>query len=375
MANPPKARATLAAGQNADLEPLWSILERRMGEAAQQREQMDARAARVMQDYDRYRHLAGETIQKLGRLADVLREQQRLGTLSSDARTRYLQTLESAEALLTEAQAEFQAAREVTATFGADALSDLLGVFDSDAFEQNDVATDLLSTESSAPIHTDPAPPAPARASQDPFGLAALLAATLRLASVFLLSTFVVTSMAREGADKGLELLLALPMPRAAYLLGKLLGYGALAAVPAVLSGLLMALFAPPAHSALWGASLLGELWIVAAFSLLCAASLQQPLPALAAAGGFYVLARMVGSLQLLAHGAQAGHAWPQRAMAGAIDVLALLLPRLDDFTRTEWLLYATGDWHALGRVAAQTCIYVALLAAGALCDFYRRNI
>jgi len=163
-----QARATLAAGQNADLEPLWSILERRMGEAAQQREQMDARAARVMQDYDRYRHLAGETIQKLGRLADVLREQQRLGTLSSDARTRYLQTLESAEALLTEAQAEFQAAREVTATFGADALSDLLGVFDSDAFEQNDVATDLLSTESSAPIHTDPAPPAPARAAQDP---------------------------------------------------------------------------------------------------------------------------------------------------------------------------------------------------------------
>ncbi|NBV18763.1 ABC transporter permease subunit [Janthinobacterium sp.] len=204
---------------------------------------------------------------------------------------------------------------------------------------------------------------------------AALLAATLRLTSVFLLLAFVITSMAREGADKGLELLLALPMPRAAYLLGKLLGYGALAAVPAVLFGLLMALFAPPAQSALWGASLLGELWIVAAFSLLCAASLQQPLPALAAAGGFYVLARMVGSLQLLAHGSQAGHAWPQRAMAGAIDVLALLLPRLDDFTRTEWLLYATGDWHALGRVAAQTCIYVALLAAGALCDFYRRNI
>ena len=145
--------------------------------------------------------------------------------------------------------------------------------------------------------------------------------------------------------------------------------------MPAVLFGLLMALVAPAAYSALWAASLLGELWIVAAFSLLCAASLQQALPALAATGGFYVLARTVGSLQLLAHGPLTGHSWPQQAMTGAIDVLALLLPRLDDFTRTEWLLYATGDWQALAGVAAQTAIYVALLASCALCDFYRRNI
>ncbi|MEM8519701.1 ABC-type transport system involved in multi-copper enzyme maturation permease subunit [Janthinobacterium sp. CAN_S7] len=204
---------------------------------------------------------------------------------------------------------------------------------------------------------------------------AALLAATLRLASVFLLSTFIITSMAREAADRGLELLLALPMPRAAYLLGKLLGYAALAGVPAVLFGLLMALFAAPAHSALWALSLLAELWIVAAFSLLCAASLQQALPALAATGSFYLLARMLGSLQLLAHGGQTGDSWLQRATAASIDVLALLLPSLDDFTRTEWLLYASGDWQALGRVALQTAIYVGLLSSCALCDFYRRNI
>ena len=189
------ARAELAGGQMTDLEPLWGILERRMGEAAQQREDMDTRAARVMQDYDRYRHLAGETIQKLGRLADVLRAQQRLGVLSSDARGRYLHTLENAEALLTEAQAEFEAAREVTAAFGADALSDLLGVFDSDAFDQRDVASDLLSTVSFAPSPggngEGPAPEAAAQHAKpsgvgsspapgdDPFGLSSLLGAAL----------------------------------------------------------------------------------------------------------------------------------------------------------------------------------------------------
>ena len=80
---------------------------------------------------------------------------------------------------------------------------------------------------------------------------AALLGAVLRLAAVFLIATFVVTSMVREANDKGLELLMALPLPRAVYLLGKLAGFAALAVLPAVLFGALALFFAPPAQAAL----------------------------------------------------------------------------------------------------------------------------
>lgn len=202
---------------------------------------------------------------------------------------------------------------------------------------------------------------------------AAILSALLRLVAVFLLVSFVITSLAREAADKGQELLLALPMPRAVYVLGKLAGFGALALLPALLFGLLTSMWATPAQSALWAVSLLGELWIMAAFSLLCALGLPHALPALAASGGFYLLARSVGSLQLLAHGS-AAHDGSRQAIAYAIDALALLLPNLDHFTRSEWLLYATGNWQSLGLVAAQTAIYVGLLATCALCDFYRKS-
>lgn len=204
---------------------------------------------------------------------------------------------------------------------------------------------------------------------------AVLVAAALRLAAVFLLMAFVVTSMAREAADKGLELVLALPLPRAAYLLGKLAGFAALAALPAALFGCLTLLWAAPLQSLLWALSLLAELWIVAAFALLCAASLQHALPALAASGGFYLLARMIDSLQLLAHGGHGAGGALQGALAAGIDLLALLLPRLDLFARGEWLLYATGNWTALAALGAQTAIYVALLTAAALCDFYRRSV
>ena len=155
-----EARWALSNGQSVDLDPLWKLLERRMGEAAQQRESMDTRADRIMHDYDEYRSLAGETIQKLGRLADVLRAQRRLGALSSDARERYLQTLESAEALRDEAAAEFRAAREVTSAFGADALQGLLGVFDSG--DGGIFGSDLFgASETSGALSGAPAPVIP----------------------------------------------------------------------------------------------------------------------------------------------------------------------------------------------------------------------
>ncbi|NVM78542.1 ABC-type transport system involved in multi-copper enzyme maturation permease subunit [Duganella sp. SG902] len=204
---------------------------------------------------------------------------------------------------------------------------------------------------------------------------AALLGAVLRLAAVFLVATFVVTSMAREASDKGLELLMALPLPRAVYLFGKLAGFGALALLPALLFGALGLFFAPPAQAALWAFSLLCECWIVAAFSVLCMLTLSQVLPALAAAFAFYLLARVIAALQLLGHGAASVQSASQQALNAGIDALALLLPHLDQFTRSDWLVYHSGGAAELATIATQTAIYVTLLAAAALFDLHRKHI
>jgi ABC-type transport system involved in multi-copper enzyme maturation permease subunit len=204
---------------------------------------------------------------------------------------------------------------------------------------------------------------------------AALLGAVLRLAAVFLVATFVVTSMAREASDKGLELLLALPLPRTVYLFGKLAGFGALALLPALLFGALGLFFAPPAQAGLWAVSLLCECWIMAAFSVLCMQTLNQVMPALAAVCSFYLLARAIAALQLLGHGGSSVQSAGQQVLNTGIDGLALLLPHLDQFTRSDWLVYHNGGGAELASIAAQTAIYVALLAAAALFDLHRKNI
>jgi ABC-type transport system involved in multi-copper enzyme maturation permease subunit len=203
----------------------------------------------------------------------------------------------------------------------------------------------------------------------------ALIAAFSRFAAVFLIATFVVTSMVREFNDKGLELILALPLPRASYLLGKLFGFGALALVPALLFGALAWIFSPLIQAALWTVSLLCELWLVAAFSLLCVLTFSQVMTALSAVMAFYVAARSISTFQLIGQGFATEHSLSQTVIDVVINTMATILPRLEQFTRTDWLVYQTGSWADLPGILAQSAIFLALIIGAALFDLYRKNI
>jgi ABC-type transport system involved in multi-copper enzyme maturation permease subunit len=203
----------------------------------------------------------------------------------------------------------------------------------------------------------------------------ALIAAFSRFAAVFLIATFVVTSMVRESNDKGLELILALPLPRAGYLLGKLLGFGALALVPALLFGALAWIFAPLAQAALWTASLLCELWLVAAFSLLCVLTFSQVMTALSATMAFYLAARSVSAFQLIGNDFVGSPSLSQDVISTVINVIAAVLPHFDQFTRTEWLVYQSGAWSNLPAILIQSAIFLSLVTGAALFDLYRKNI
>src|SRR5258706_507411 len=121
---------------------------------------------------------------------------------------------------------------------------------------------------------------------------AAVVAALLRVCAVFAIASQVVASVRREIDDKRLELLLALPLSRAAQYLGRLAGFIALGFVLALTFAVPLTLWAPPAAVAGWALSLACELALVAAAALFFAMTLAQLVPALAATAGLYFLAR-----------------------------------------------------------------------------------
>lgn len=202
------------------------------------------------------------------------------------------------------------------------------------------------------------------------------LGAVLRVSAVFMVSLFVITSMVREFNDKGLELVLSQPIARATYFVGKLLGFAGLALFTAALYALALLIYTPVDQALMWGISLTAELLIVMTFSLLCLFTFAHVTLALSVVMAFYVLARTITALQLIGQGplGPAGQL-SQQVIGWLMSGLGFLLPELDRFTSSEWLVYHTGQWQDLWPILGQSVIYVALLSGAALFDLYRKNL
>ena len=200
-------------------------------------------------------------------------------------------------------------------------------------------------------------------------------AALLRACAVFLIATHVVASVSREANDKGLELALALPVSRPAYYIGKLAGFSCAGALLAVLFALPLLIWAKPLDLAAWWLSLAAETALVAAAALFFASAMAQTVAAIAAVAGLYLLARSMSAIQAIASAAQAGDSWHAVAARWFVDLLALLLPRLDTATRSDWLLYGPPQAGEFAQALAGLGLYFLFLAAAGLFDFSRRNL
>jgi len=201
-----------------------------------------------------------------------------------------------------------------------------------------------------------------------------VLAAVLRASAVFFVVAQVAASTLRELNDKGMELMLSLPLGRSTHYLGRLAGFSASAVLLAALYSAALLPWAAPGAVALWGVSLACETALVAAAALFFAMTLAQLVPAIAATAGLYLLARSIAAIQAIAAGPLAADSLITRIAGLAVDGVALLLPRLDVVTRTEWLLYEAPSASAYVLALGGLALYGVLLVAAGLFDFHRRN-
>jgi ABC-type Na+ efflux pump permease subunit len=203
----------------------------------------------------------------------------------------------------------------------------------------------------------------------------ALIAAVLRACAVFLIAAQVTASTLREIQDKGLELMLSLPLSRTTHYLGRLAGFVACGAALALVFALPLFAWAAPGAVALWGLSLAAECALMAAAALFFAMTLKQFVPAIAAAAGLYLLGRSIGAIQAIASGGLGEPSLAARIAQHAVDAVALVLPRIDAMTRTAWLLYEAPSAGAYAAALGSAALYAVLLAAAGLFDFHRKSV
>ena len=200
------------------------------------------------------------------------------------------------------------------------------------------------------------------------------LSAGSRVAMVFIVCIYVLQGLLRDFQDKVLDLLLSFDMARSSYILGKFTGHLALGAICAGIAAIPLFFFADPASVAAWACSLAFELWIVSAAAIFCITAFSQLLPAAGVVLGFYLLARSVAAIQLMSHSTLSAPGGETGVVSLLADSLALLLPRLDTFTQTAWLIDAPGISVSAGSMFLQTLVFVALLLCAAMFDLHRRN-
>ena len=203
---------------------------------------------------------------------------------------------------------------------------------------------------------------------------AAFLASSLRIASVFVVAIYVLQGTAREFQDKVLELMLSLDLPRSNYLAGKFMGYAGVSICCALIVALPLLFVSDAADVLVWTYTLVLELWIIAAFALFCMTTFSQLLPAATFVMAFYLLARSISAIQLISESTLAQPGLATDFGAVLADAIALVLPRLDAFTQTAWLIDAPVTALSMTAATAQTVIYVLLLLAAAMFDLHRRN-
>lgn len=201
-------------------------------------------------------------------------------------------------------------------------------------------------------------------------------AAAARLAAVFLISVYVLASITREFNDKGLEVVLALDVTRTHYICGKLAGFMVAAVLIAVIVSTPLWVLAPANAAACWTASLMVELALITALSLFCVVTFSQLLPAAGFVAAFYLLARSITAMRLMgAHPVSGEGTLSQQVTAALVEGLAYLLPSLDQWTATAWLVDASPEPAQLLGIFFQGLIYLSLLTTATLFDFHRRSL
>ena len=204
---------------------------------------------------------------------------------------------------------------------------------------------------------------------------AGFYAASARLAGVFIAAVYVLVSITREFNDKGLDVLLALDLPRSHYVLGKLAGFLAIAVLIAAVMAFPLGWLANAAAALQWALSFAAELAIVVAFSLFCVITFNQLTPAASFVLAFYALGRALTAIRLMgAHPLSGADTLSHQVIQFTVEALALVMPALDAWTQTAWLVNQPASWTTLFELAGLSALYVALLAGATMFDFYRKN-
>lgn len=228
---------------------------------------------------------------------------------------------------------------------------------------------------------------------QDSFALV-FGAGALRFLGVTGIALFCCFYIRRSFENREVEFLLSRPVSRLSFLFSHAAAFSILSFLIALAVVLAVSVIGRPdaIGLAVWGASLAVEFALVSVTALFFSMVLSSASGAALSVLGFYALTRMMGTLLGIVDLPPAN--WLFAILGSAMQLISIVIPRLDLMTQTTWLVYGvkgtggiaflqdTGDYAyqvmehmgLAGFIGMQGLIFIALLLTAAAYDFMRKQ-
>jgi len=123
-----------------------------------------------------------------------------------------------------------------------------------------------------------------------------------------------------------------------------------------------------------WSVSILMESFLVVALALFSVFTLRSAVTSVIACMGFYVISRMMAFFVMTSQSGLVGAGLKFTLMKYALIGISTVMPRLDFFAKTQWLVYgfdSSQDWIVW---VVQAAIFLPLLLLASIADFRRKQ-
>ena len=209
---------------------------------------------------------------------------------------------------------------------------------------------------------------------QDQFSLA-FASAGLRLTGMIGIVLFIVFFIRRSIDSRDMEFLLSRPVGRMEFLLSYAAAFSIIAIIVTLAQTLGLYILGPHLFgegAILWCFSVMIENIIVANTAFFFALFLSSAASASLAVLGFYVLGRMMG--QILGIVQAGGNGQIAELLGHVMNMIAMVMPRLDLIGQTSWLIYGPQGDVGLIFLIIQGVIFSTLVLTLALIDLTRKQ-
>lgn len=202
-------------------------------------------------------------------------------------------------------------------------------------------------------------------------------AASARVIIMVGLIVFIGFHMRNAFDAREIDVLLSRPISRTTLVLSYWLGFitvGSLLVIPTI--GLVYYIGALNLTGfMLWSLSLVLECWLVVSIALFASLTVKSGVGTVLASLAIYCLSRMMGffvatsqtGMLFEAHQVNSGARWLMTA-------LSTVVPRLDFFAKSQWLIYGAKSYDDLTLFLLQATVFIPLLLAAAVIDFKRKQ-